>query len=58
VTGSAPLARFETVESVTSSPLVVERDDGMFQIGWHGDAPVPFESFPFALAVAAQRVSA
>ena len=34
-------------------PDIVQRDDGMFAIGWHDDAPGPFESRQFALAVAA-----
>lgn len=45
----------------TSNPLpattdqIVEHDDGFFQIGWHDDAPGPFESRAFAQAVAAVR---
>jgi hypothetical protein len=45
VTGSAPLARFETKESVTSPPLIVERDDGRFQIGLDDESAAgPFET--------------
>jgi hypothetical protein len=33
---------------------VVERDDGMFAIGWHDGAAGPFESRTFAQAVAAK----
>ena len=38
--------------------LVVQRDDGMFAIGWHDDAAGPFESRQFAAAVAAKVVAA
>jgi hypothetical protein len=31
---------------------VVQRSDGMWSIGWHDDAPGPFESREFAEAVA------
>jgi hypothetical protein len=31
---------------------VVQRDDGTFAIGWHDDAPGPFETREFAEAVA------
>jgi hypothetical protein len=31
--------------------LVVERDDGMFALGWGDDSPGPFESRQFAHAV-------
>jgi hypothetical protein len=34
--------------------LIIERDDGRYQIGLHDDAPGPFESREFAEAVAAQ----
>jgi hypothetical protein len=37
-------------------PLVFERDDGLFALGWHDGAPGPFESRSFALAVAAGQV--
>jgi hypothetical protein len=30
---------------------IVERDDGKWSLGWHDDAPGPFESRAFALAV-------
>jgi hypothetical protein len=36
------------------SNLIVERDDGMFAIGWHDDADGPFESRRFAESVAAR----
>ncbi len=32
-------------------PEIVQRDDGMWSIGLADDAPGPFESRPFALAV-------
>jgi hypothetical protein len=32
--------------------IVVERDDGLFQIGWHDDAAGPFENRQFAESVA------
>jgi len=39
---------------VPATPLIiVEREDGMFAIGWHDDAPGPFPSRLFAMAVAA-----
>jgi hypothetical protein len=52
VTGSAPPARFETNESVTSPPLIVEDDFGRFRLGIHDDATPGFESRTFAEAVA------
>jgi hypothetical protein len=36
-------------------PSVVERDDGGWSIGWHGDAPGPFTSRAFVAALAAQQ---
>jgi len=33
---------------------IVQRDDGMWSIGWHDDAHGPFESRAFAEAVAAR----
>jgi hypothetical protein len=33
---------------------IVQRDDGMWSISWHDDAPGPFESLRFAQAVAAR----
>jgi len=36
---------------VSSPPLIVERDDGMWSIGWHDDAPGPFPTRNFAHAV-------
>jgi hypothetical protein len=65
-----PTKRHQSADFGTQSPEIVpnyvpeafahitQRDDGFWTIGWHDDAPVPFEFFPFALAVAAQRVSA
>ena len=38
-----------------SAPLIVQRDDGLWSIGWHDDAGGPFESRRFALAVAANQ---
>ena len=35
-------------------PSIVQREDGMFALGWHDDAPGPFESRAFAEAVAAK----
>ena len=44
---------------VSAEPLdVVQRDDGMFAIGWHDDAAGPFESRTLALAVAAGQARA
>jgi hypothetical protein len=36
---------------------IVQRDDGLFAVGWQDDAAGPFESRRFAEAVAAQGVS-
>jgi hypothetical protein len=36
-------------------PQVFERDDGLFAIGWHDDAPGPFASRRHAEAAAAAR---
>jgi hypothetical protein len=47
-----------TVSDITTAPippLIVEREDGLFQVGWHDDAPGPFETMQFAQAVAAER---
>jgi hypothetical protein len=33
----------------------VQREDGLFAIGWHDDAAGPFESREFAESVAAQN---
>jgi hypothetical protein len=35
--------------------IIIERDDGMFSIGWADDSPGPFESRAFAQAVAARQ---
>jgi hypothetical protein len=37
-----------------SPPLIIERDDGRYQIGLNDDAAGPFESRLFAEAVAAR----
>ena len=42
----------EQVIPISPAPEVVQRDDGMFQIGWHDEAAGPFESRTFAQAVA------
>jgi hypothetical protein len=34
---------------------VVQRDDGLWSIGWHDDAAGPFETRTFAAAVAAKQ---
>jgi len=34
---------------------IFQRDDGMWSIGWHDDAPGPFETRKFAAAVAARE---
>ncbi|MET4219821.1 glutamine cyclotransferase [Bradyrhizobium sp. LB14.3] len=31
---------------------IIQRDDGLYQLGWHDDAAGPFESRQFAEAVA------
>ena len=33
---------------IEAPPLVVQRDDGMWSIGWHDEAPGPFPSIAFA----------
>jgi hypothetical protein len=35
---------------------ICQRDDGGFGIGWHDDAPGPFETRDFATAVACKGV--
>jgi hypothetical protein len=35
--------------------FVVQTDDGKWSIGWHDDAPGPFDTRAFAAAVAAQQ---
>jgi hypothetical protein len=37
---------------------IVQRDDGLWSLGWHDDAAGPFESRAFAEAVAAKVVAA
>jgi hypothetical protein len=39
-----------------SPPLVIQRDDGMWSIGWHDDAAGPFASRKQAADVAAREV--
>ena len=41
---------------VMSPPLVIQRDDGRWSIGWHDDAPGPFESRQHAADVARKEV--
>ena len=36
-------------------PDIVQRDDGMWSIGWHDDASGPFESLKHAAEVAARE---
>ena len=44
--------------SLTSPPaIIVERDDGRFQVGFSDDAPGPFETRAYASAVAKQRTA-
>ncbi|MDR6303982.1 hypothetical protein GGQ85_001681 [Nitrobacter vulgaris] len=38
-------------------PLVIQRDDGLFALGWHEGAASPLESRSFAEAVAARRAA-
>jgi hypothetical protein len=42
------------VPVIEAPPLVVQRDDGLWSIGWHDEAPGPFETRTFAASVAAQ----
>ena len=49
----------KALSQVISPPLVpyhdvVQTDDGKWSIGWHNDAPGPFESRAVAAAVAAK----
>jgi len=46
-TGSAPAPATPVI-----LPLIVERDDGLWSIGWHDEADGPFESRRFAESVA------
>jgi hypothetical protein len=53
----APAVDTTALPTVEAPPLVADihqRDDGMWSIGWHDDAAGPFESRPFAMAVAEQ----
>jgi hypothetical protein len=50
-TASAPASAI----SLVPPPLIVERDDGQFQIGLDDDAAGPFATMQFAQAVAARR---
>jgi hypothetical protein len=36
-------------------PLICQRDDGMFALGWHDDAPGPFASRQHAEAASARE---
>jgi hypothetical protein len=38
-------------------PPIIERDDGMFALGWNDGTAGPFESRTFAEAVAARRAA-
>jgi len=40
---------------VRGDPPIVQRDDGQYQLGIHDDAPGPFETRAFALAVATSQ---
>ncbi len=44
----------KTAVSYTSPPIIVQRDDGLFQLGVGDNAIGPFESRAFASAVAAR----
>ena len=39
------------VSAKFQASLIVQRDDGLWAIGWYDDAPGPFESRRFAEAV-------
>jgi hypothetical protein len=43
------------LQKVFGGTQIVQRDDGMWSIGWHDDAPGPFSSRLFAVAVLAQE---
>ena len=45
----------EELPTIPSPPLIVERDDGWFQLGLADDAPGPFMSRRHAEAVAAHE---
>jgi hypothetical protein len=51
--GNADVSRYLSQPTVS----VVERDDGLWSIGWDDNAPGPFESRSFAEAVAARRAA-
>jgi hypothetical protein len=36
--------------------MIVQRDDGMWSIGWHDEAVGPFPSYMFAAAIAAKEL--
>ena len=50
----------ESTTPMAASPddAIVQRDDGLWSLGWHDDAAGPFESRAFAEAVAAKVVAA
>jgi hypothetical protein len=56
--GEHPLQGVSPAAPKPSLGTVIERDDGLFAIGWGDDAPGPFESRQFAAAVAAKVVAA
>jgi hypothetical protein len=47
----AGLVPLPDLPSIPSPPIVVERDDGMWSLGWHDDAAGPFPTRNFAEAV-------
>lgn len=49
---SKPPTRGAELPFVPSPPLIIEREDGQYQIGWNDDADGPFPSRGFAEAVA------
>jgi hypothetical protein len=50
-----PRRTFEPPAPPAPPPDVVQRDDGLFGLGWHEDAPGPFPTMQFAAAVAARQ---
>ena len=54
--GNAKVVGVDSHNHILPQPItVIERDDGMFQIGFADDAPGPFSTRQFAAAVAAQQ---
>jgi hypothetical protein len=49
-----PRKPVEPSPTSTGPTDIVQRDDGLWSLGWHDDAPGPFESRRFAEQVAAQ----